>query len=374
MVHVTQPVEAGVAVVALAHARSQQAAGLRVTLVCPEGPLVDAAAAAGVARVAWQATRSPGPTVPGEARSLAKVLSGLAPDLVHLHSAKAGLAGRLALRGRVPTAFQPHAWSFEAVTGPVRVASTAWERLAVRWTDLYVACSEDEARAARAAGLRLPSTVVVGNGLDLADWPSRTEADRSAARAALHLTDHPLVVCVGRLSRQKGQDVLLAAWPAVRAAVPTAQLLLVGDGPAAEALHAQAAALPGVTFAGARPDVREHLLAADVAVLPSRWEGLALALLEAMACSLPVVATEVAGARVCLTDALAQEQVAAGGVVVPVDDPAALAAALVPVLLDPAHAEQLGAAARSRVERAFTFEAVARHVRAAYLPLLAKGR
>ena len=69
-----------------------------------------------------------------EARALAGLIGSLAPDLVHLHSSKAGLAGRLALRGRRTTVFQPHAWSFEAVHGAVRAAGIAWERLAARWT------------------------------------------------------------------------------------------------------------------------------------------------------------------------------------------------------------------------------------------------
>jgi glycosyltransferase involved in cell wall biosynthesis len=105
----------------------------------------------------------------------------------------------------------------------------------------------------------------------------------------------PLVVCVGRLCRQKGQDILLEAWPSVLRRVPTARLVLVGDGP--DAARLRAAAPRDVLFAGSAADAVPWYQAADLVVLPSRWEGMALAPLEAMACGRPVVMTDVDGAR-----------------------------------------------------------------------------
>jgi glycosyltransferase involved in cell wall biosynthesis len=136
--------------------------------------------------------------------------------------------------------------------------------------------------------------------------------------------DAPLAVCPGRLTRQKGQDVLLAAWPAIRRRCPAARLVLVGDGDLAEPLRARAA--PGVTFAGAVDDVRDWLTAADLVVLPSRWEGLSLVLLEAMACGRSVVVSDVPG----LGEALGPGT----GECVPAEDPAALAEAVGERLLD----------------------------------------
>ncbi|MCF2435668.1 glycosyltransferase [Streptomyces thinghirensis] len=80
----------------------------------------------------WPATRSPGPALVSEVRRLARVIEDVRPDLVHAHSAKAGLAARLAVRGRVPTVFQPHAWSFEAVGGAGAALALGWERWGVR--------------------------------------------------------------------------------------------------------------------------------------------------------------------------------------------------------------------------------------------------
>ena len=103
------------------------------------------------------------------------------------------------------------------------------------------------------------------------------------------------MLCVGELSVQKGQQDLLTDWPAVRVQVPEAQLILVGDGPDRQALERLAEGVEGVMFAGARTDVPLWMAAADVVVVPSRWEGMALVPLEAMASARSVVATDVNG-------------------------------------------------------------------------------
>jgi glycosyltransferase involved in cell wall biosynthesis len=328
VLHVVQPLGGGVPRVAAALAHDQVARGWDVAVAGTRQPALD-----GLDVVEWRAARSPGPSVPAETRALAATVDAWRPDLVHLHSAKAGLAGRLALRGRRATVFQPHAWSWEAAGGPVRVASLAWERYAARWTDLFLCVGETERRAGEAAHVR-GTFAVVPNGVDLDRFAPRPKGD---ARARLGWSDVPLVVCVGRLSRQKGQDVLLDAWPAVRARVPDAALVLVGDGPDAETLRARK--VPGVVLVGERDDVPDWLAAADVVAMPSRWEGMSLAMLEAMACGRPLVASDVAGAEVVV------------GAVVPPDEPAPLADAIAALLEDPVRAEREGLEARAVVER-----------------------
>jgi glycosyltransferase involved in cell wall biosynthesis len=332
VLHVAQPVDAGVARCVADFAAEQRSAGLDARVACPPaGPLPSWLRDAGVPYAAWPATRSPGPAVPGETRRLARIVREAAPDLLHLHSAKAGLAGRLAVRGSRPTVFQPHAWSFAAVTGPVRTASLAWERYAARWAHTVVAVSEAERDDGLAAGVHPGSWDVVPNGVDLTRW---TPSSRSEARARLGLDPAaPLVVCVGRLSRQKGQDVLLAAWPSVD--VDGARLVLVGDGPLGAALTVAAPA--GVTLAGRRDDVADWYAAADVVAVPSRWEGMALTPLEALACGRPVVATGVTGMR----------EVLGSGDLVPPGDAAALAAAITAALRSPGSPQ----AHRRRAER-----------------------
>jgi glycosyltransferase involved in cell wall biosynthesis len=289
----------------------------------------------GVEHRSWDAVRRPGPEVVAEARALARMVEDLDPHVVHLHSSKAGMAGRLAVRRTRPTIFQPNAWSWFALSGAPRQGAVLWERLAARWTDLLLCCSDAERAEGEAAGLRPRRWAVVPNAVDT---DRLTPGDRRAARAELGLGDGPLAACIGRLQvHQKGQDVLLAAWPAVTAAVPTARLVLVGDGPDRAAL--EAGAPPGVAFVGKQPDVLPWLRAADVVVQPSRYEGLSILVLEALSAGRPVVAGDAVGMREAVGDA---------GAVVPRDDPAALAAAVVERLRDPTRVEVEGAAARRR--------------------------
>lgn len=345
VLHVTQPVEGGVARVVTDLVRAQLDGGARPVVACPpDGALPEAVTAAGARLVRWRAGRSPGPALPREVRTAARLVADVRPDLIHLHSAKAGLAVRLAVRGALPTVFQPHAWSFDAVTGPTARAALRWERYAARWADRVLCVSEAERRAGADAGVRADWSVVP-NGVDLTRFtPAGESAD--AVRAGLPaLTDvapgAPLVVCVGRLCPQKGQDVLLRAWPEVAARLPGARLVLVGEGPDLGPLLRDAP--PGVLFAGAARDTVPWYRAADVVVLPSRWEGMALAPLEAMACGRPVVLTEVSGARECLP---AED---AAGSVVPVADAPALAAALLRLLADPVRREAAGRRGLARV-------------------------
>jgi glycosyltransferase involved in cell wall biosynthesis len=348
VLHVAQPTDAGVARCVADFAAEQRAHGLDARIACPPGgPLTEWLRDRHVPYAAWPAGRSPGPAVPAETLRLRRVVAAFGPDLVHLHSSKAGLAGRLALRGRVPTVFQPHAWSFAAVTGAVRAASLAWERAAARWADTVVCVSDGERADGEVAGVRARRWDVVPNGVDLSRWQP---SSRREARARLGLPDGPLVVCVGRLSRQKGQDVLLGAW----ADVPGATLVLVGDGPLRDTLAA--AAPSSVLLVGRRDDVADWYAAADVVALPSRWEGLSLAVLEALACGRPVVATDVTGMRDVLGPAS----------LVPPDDAAALAAALRATLDDPPPAE----AARALAER-HDLAATAAAIRAVYDRVLA---
>jgi glycosyltransferase involved in cell wall biosynthesis len=336
--HLVQPVDGGVAQVVTDIVAAQTGAGMRVVVACPEeGPLARAVADRGAEVRVWRATRDPGTRLFQEIRQVARLVDEIRPDLLHAHSAKAGFAGRLAVRGRVPTVFQPHAWSFEAVSGPTARMAVRWERWATRWTDRVICVSEAERRTGERAGITAPCCVV-HNGVDVARFRP-DGADVRSVRAALPLLaslplDAPLVVCVGRLCRQKGQDVLLRAWDLMAGQLPGARLVLVGDGPDADVLRASAP--PSVLFAGAVPDAAPWYLAADLVVLPSRWEGMAVAPLEAMASGRAVLLTDVDGAR---------ESVPPGRenhCLTPPEDPPALAAAMSALLRDGPLREALG--------------------------------
>jgi glycosyltransferase involved in cell wall biosynthesis len=330
VVHVTQPVEAGVAVVVLDLAQAQQERGWDVSIACPpEGWLAGRAREAGIPVHAWHATRSPGPRTALELRALRTTLRTVKPDVVHLHSSKAGLA-RLVLRGRVPTLFQPHLWSFRVADGLLSRACRVWEARASRWTDLLVCVSDDELETGRTAGVTARAEIVC-NGVDTRHLIPRPKP-----------SDVPTAVCVGRIAHQKGQDLLLQAWPEVLGKVPDARLLLVGDGPLAPELRATDH--PNVHWHGHSDTPAEFYAQADVVVLPSRAEGMALVPLEAMACGRPVVAFDVEGVRQSIGDA---------GEVVPAQDVAALAQAVATRLADPELAAAEGKRGRVRAETRF---------------------
>ncbi|WP_425555624.1 glycosyltransferase [Kitasatospora kazusensis] len=347
ILHISQPVDGGVARVVVDLVRGQREAGCRVLVACPQGGRLAAeAAAAGALVLDWPAARSPGPSTAAEAWRLRRIIRAAAPDVLHLHSAKAGLAGRLAARGSVPTVFQPHAWSFAAVEGPLAAATLRWERYATRWARSVLCVSEQERLDGVAAGLAADWRVIP-NGVDVRHHAPADSAARRAARMSLGLElDVPLAVCVGRLCRQKGQDVLLTAWPEVAERLPAARLALVGDGPDATRLADQVRDLPEparVRLAGDVADPRPWLAAADLVVLPSRWEGMALAPLEAMATARPVLLSDVPGARECLPPGQAR------ACLVERENPSELARRLIEVLSDPIECERRGALARAHV-------------------------
>lgn len=332
VLHVSQPAEAGVARVVLAYAVAQRAAGLDVVVACApaeEGHLGRDLDGAGIVRHEWRAHRSPVRGLFAEIRRLRRIVGEVDPDVVHLHSSKAGLIGRLVVRGRRRTIFQPHAWSFDAAPGLIGVLSARWEAWSQRWTHHTVCVSTAERDVGRSRGV-LDDAVVVPNEVDIAHWAG---VDRDSAREALGIDrDAPLAVCVGRICDQKGQDVLVRRWAEVRTRRDGALLCCVGDGPRLAEWSARAGT--GVRFVGA-DDPRAWYAAADVVVAPSRWEGMALVPLEAQAAGRPVVAASVAGMREVLTD---------GAVVT--DDEDTLIEAIVQVLEDRSWAEDMGRRAR----------------------------
>lgn len=312
---VSQPTVAGIAQCVRDWSSGLRAAGWQVQAACPDdGWLLDTLAADGIPTHLWRSQRSPTAGLRQESRDLRQILDDANPDVVFLHGSKAGLIGRLVTRGSTPVAFAPHSWSFEAVTGPTRAAALRWERMAARWTSRFVCVSEAE----RDLGYRshiLGRYVVARNGVDVTTIAP--PQDRAAAREALGIAaSTQALVCVGRLCEQKGQDVLLSAWPQIRKSGRT--LTLVGDGPSRQALE-DSVQDPSVRFTGDvdRSLALAWLAAADLVIVPSRWEGMALVPLESLAQGTPVVASDVNGTREAITDEV--------GAVCPPDDADALA-------------------------------------------------
>jgi sugar transferase (PEP-CTERM/EpsH1 system associated) len=202
------------------------------------------------------------------------------------------------------------------------------------------------------------------NGVDMTRFKPAERAARDVLPAGFAAPNSVVIGTVGRLSGEKDQANLIAAFARARrsTASPELRLVLVGDGPLQENLREHARALgiaEQVWFAGPRSDVAEVLRAFDVFVLPSLGEGISNTILEAMACGRPVIATRVGG-----NPELVLEQ--QSGLLVPAADPDALAAAMVRYARDPALRQQHGAAGRARIEREFSMEAMVARYREVY--------
>jgi glycosyltransferase involved in cell wall biosynthesis len=251
-----------------------------------------------------------------------------------------------------------------ARSGHSRLESPA-RRLAIHWSSgLIVGSAAEQVRLRRRYRLSGQRIVPVPNPLDVRRWAPH---DRQEARRALGLpADRRIVVWHGRVQiERKGLDLLVTAWRQVVAARPDRPplLLLVGSGRDAGELRRQLAGLPSgaVRWVDEYVQDREllwrYLCAADVATLPSRHEGFPVAVLEAMACALPVAATDVSGVR----DLLHAVPGADAGILVPPADADALAAALRALVDDEGRCRQLGKAARTAAET-FSLEAVGRQL------------
>ena len=174
--------------------------------------------------------------------------------------------------------------------------------------------------------------------------------------------DSPIVGVVGRLELEKGHPTLLEAWPLVLAAVPKAYLLIVGEGSRLDALHdiaRQQGIERHVVFTGRRDDIPAVTAAFDVAVLPSYREAQGLTILEAMALSRPVVASNVGGIPEMIEDG-------ATGLLVPPHDPPALAAAVVRLLGDHQLADLIGRAGHDLVHDRFCVQLMVNAVQSLY--------
>jgi glycosyltransferase involved in cell wall biosynthesis len=234
-------------------------------------------------------------------RALAAILRQRRPSIVHTHSSKAGVLGRLAsaaceIGARVHT---PHtfAFLFEAEFGPLsRRLYREIERQLAGTTQRMIAVSDDEAASFERAGFVPRERVrVVPNGIDPRPWAEAAPLERAELGIPAGV---PLAAVIGLLNRAKGQDVALDAL--ARPGLEALHLAVAGDGEMRAELAALARSL-GVSgrvhFLGWRRDVPRLVAASDFVVLPSRWEALPYVLLEALAAARPVVSSDVDGAR-----------------------------------------------------------------------------
>lgn len=298
---------------------------------------------------------------------LTGVLAKMRPDIVHAHTYKAGVlasvAGRLA--GVPAVLFTPHGHIFSrgasipGVPAGLKLESLRWiTKAAQGCADRITALSEPDLQQQLALGLSAASKyVIVRNGID---------CERFRGPRPRLVEGSPVIGAVGRFSEEKGHRYLLEAMTQLRRSLPGARLVLVGYGALEADLRSRAAALGVeglVTFAGER-DSAEMMGSFDLFVQPSLYESQGLAILEAMAAGVPVVASDVGG----VGDAVRDGQ---NGLLVPPADPPALAAAIVRLAGDRELSNRLAARAGRDVRERFSLAGMIESYAALYRELLA---
>jgi glycosyltransferase involved in cell wall biosynthesis len=312
-----------------------------------DGPLLEAARAAGVRFVPLRQVRRP-LSLWRDALGLLELLALLRrqhPHIVHVNSAKAGALGRLAatLAGVPIRVYTVHGWAFRAHGWPASALYRWAERLLRPLTTVTICVADSERRAGLAAHTcEERTTVVIHNGVAPGGF-------REVGKAR---SGRPRLVTVGRLQEPKDALTLVRALAALRGR--PFEAVLVGDGPDRPAVEEEVRRLgleSAVQLLGERDDVPELLGTADVFVLSSYSEGLPLSILEAMAAGLPVVASNVGGVSELVADGDT-------GLLVPPGDAQSLAAAIERLLEDPALCRRFGEAGRIRVAEYFDLAAV----------------
>jgi glycosyltransferase involved in cell wall biosynthesis len=327
--------------------------GLEVVLVCPESEeissLADACTAVGVhvERLTLSLQMGASGTFTRLSR-LVRLLRAAKIDVLHLHligytgGRWAVLAGKLAA---VPALI---CTVHLAPSGPESRRVQLERRIINLLVDRFIAVSRfTQQLQVRHLHQSARKTVVIPNAVELKRYRDLPAESRDAVRRKQGIpSDAAVIGCVARLSEGKGLNYLVDAMPDIVERVPHAHALLVGDGPLRADLERHATergVRDRVHFAGYHQDIPAWLAAMDVFVLPSLSEALPLSILEAMAAGLPVVATAVGGIPEVVEDGV-------NGRLIPVKDARALATAVVDVLSNPALAEQLGLAGRTRAK------------------------
>jgi len=296
-------------------------------------------------------------------------------DIIHTHTSKAGFLGRLASRaaGHRNTIYAPHGTVFSGYfPGWQTDLFILAERLAAGWCRRIITLSRAEVREFLERGIGVESRFrVVPNGIDIDALIG--QKDRADTRATLGWSDRDLViVSIGRLEPVKGHHTLIHAAPKIIEAVSrspehlTVRFLLAGDGTMRERLSFEAersGVSDHVHFAGHRDDVGAILTAGDLFVMPSINEGIGLAVVEAMACSLPVVASNVGGIPEVVEDGVS-------GILVPPNDARALATACSALLLDPQTRKQMGSEGERRARARYDIHTALENTAAVYRELM----
>lgn len=227
--------------------------------------------------------------------SLRKRLKEIRPDLVHIHGNKSAFIGRIAAKGIAPVVVTVHNFLEESHKGFVGIIVRSIERFFSGWTDKIICVSAVLRRnLMRTYRISRQKIDCIPNGLDFDQWASMT--DKKQAKEALNFDPElKLIGIIGRLVNFKGHKYAIEALPGIIELDPSIRLLIVGDGPNREQLEVQARELgieSHVVFLGQVEDVKIVYSALDYFLFPSTNEPFGIAILEAMAAEVPIIASD----------------------------------------------------------------------------------
>ncbi len=296
---------------------------------------------------------------------LARLLRSTRPDILHLHGSRSGLTGiiaaRLARMHRV--VYTAHAFAFHRrLPSLVRFAAAKAEALTCHNCERVICLTEGDRQAAVRYGIAAQRLTVIPNGIDVTRFASVTNCRDEFGFTA----SQPVVGMVARLVPQKDPISFVNTARRIADALPSAAFLLVGDGMLRPAVERQVADLDlagRFLLTGFRPDIANLLQTMDVVVLTSLWEGLPIAVLEALASAKPVAAFALPG----LLDVISDGE---EGVLVPDRDVARLADQVVRLLRNPIQRESMGRQGRQRVEQCFTVSRMAESTATLYATMV----
>ncbi len=289
--------------------------------------------------------------------------------LIHVHTPIPAWIGRLAakLTKQHPVLYTAHGFHFFK-GAPLHYWLFFYpaEWIASRWTDGLIVINLEDLERAKGFGLIEGKNLffVHGVGVDIKNY-SQNPIERGKVRRELGIEENSVVVtCVAEFIKRKNHEFLLEAWKSLREKTKNATLILVGEGELRKKLENKVKMqnLNNVMFLGFRKDIPRILQATDIAVLPSKQEGLPKAIMEAMASGIPVVATDVRGSRDLVDNGVT-------GFLVKLGDVKDFANKLLILIENPDLRKQMGNAAREKIKE-YSLEKVLEEMKEIYRKFL----
>lgn len=260
-----------------------------------QGPYNEDLRQAGIESIPYEyLQRKINPVADGRSfRYILNIIDLFKPDLLAVHSTKAGILGRLASKiTKVPCVFTAHGWSFTSgIPEPNRTIFRWVEKSTISLADKVICVSENDRQIGLKAGMNADQLLTVHNGMKDFAAPLRANPAKSAPVK---------IAMVARFDQQKDHSTLIAAFEDL-----DAELILVGNGPNLPKVRQQVEELGinnKVKFLGFRKDIAEILAEVQIFTLISNWEGLPCTIIEAMRAGLPVVASDVGGVKEIVID------------------------------------------------------------------------